>query len=60
KPLRGEGRDVLAVPVKSVCVFLLPLHTVLRAQPAPGLLRALFSKREQTKLQNPDKNESRE
>ena len=31
------------VPVKSVCVFYYPLHTVLRVPPAPGLLRALYS-----------------
>src|SRR4051794_2141112 len=40
-PLRGEGRDVSAVPVKPVCVLDYPLHTVLRAQPAPGLPCAL-------------------
>jgi hypothetical protein len=40
-PLRGESRDVSAVPVKSVCVFYYPLHTVLRAQSAPGFPCAL-------------------
>src|ERR1700741_5170378 len=45
KPLRGESRDVLAVPVKPVCVLPLPLHTVLRAQSAPGFPCALGSQR---------------
>src|SRR5262249_32894837 len=40
---RGESRDVLAVPVKSVCVLRYPLHTVLRAQSAPGFPCALCS-----------------
>src|SRR5690349_20339993 len=31
KPLRGESRDVSAVPVKSVCVLRYFQHTVLRA-----------------------------
>ncbi|HKU05307.1 MAG TPA: hypothetical protein VJR30_04495, partial [Bradyrhizobium sp.] len=47
KPLRGESRDVSAVPVKPVCVLHYPLHTVLRAQSAPGFPCALYSKREQ-------------
>ena len=41
KPLRGESRDVSAVPVKPVCVLLQFLHTVLRAQSAPGFPCAL-------------------
>src|ERR1700741_30768 len=42
-PLRGESRDVLAVPVKPVCVLSLPLHTAMRAQSAPGFPCALYS-----------------
>ena len=43
------------------CAFYpLPLHTVLRVPPAPGRLRALCSKREQTKEQNPGESASRE
>ena len=44
-PLRGESRDVSAVPVKSVCILLYFEHTVLRAQSAPGFPCALYSKR---------------
>src|SRR5689334_6241155 len=44
KPLRGESRDVSAVPVKPVCVLSLPLHTVLRVPPAPGFPCALCSR----------------
>jgi hypothetical protein len=40
-PLRGESRDVSAVLVKPVCVLVYPLHTVLRAQSAPGFPCAL-------------------
>src|SRR5215470_15537433 len=43
KPLRGESRDVSAVPVKAVCVLVYQLHTVLRAQSAPGFPCALSS-----------------
>ena len=49
KPLRGESRDVSAVPVKLVCVLHYPLHTAMRAQSAPGFPCALCSKREQTR-----------
>src|SRR5689334_381618 len=42
--LRGEGRDVPAVPVKAVCVLYYPLHMAMRAQSAPGLPCALFSR----------------
>ena len=41
KPLRGESRDVRAVPDKPVCVVSF-LHTVLRAQSALGFPCALF------------------
>ena len=59
-PLRGEGRDVLAVPVKSVCVLYYPFaHGAAGAAGARLSLRPPL-KREQTKLQNPDENESRE
>src|SRR5438105_11192498 len=44
KPLRGESRDVSAVPVKSVCVLHYPLHTLLRAQSAPAFPCALFTR----------------
>src|SRR5205085_7797487 len=44
KPLRGESRDVSAVPVKPVCALHYPLHTVLLAQSAPGLPCALCSR----------------
>jgi hypothetical protein len=44
KPLRGESRDVLAVPVvQPVCSFATGLsHTGLRAQSAPGFPCALI------------------
>jgi hypothetical protein len=43
KPLRGESRDVSAVPVKPVCVFYYPLHTVLAGAVGARLsLRPLF------------------
>src|SRR5262245_47174909 len=45
KPLRGESRDVSAVPVKTVCILLYAQHTALRAQSAPGFPCALFGKR---------------
>jgi hypothetical protein len=60
KPLRGESRDVSAVPVKSVCFLSLLLHTVLRAQSAPGFPCALYSMRGTTKLQNSGENLPRE
>src|ERR1700752_2137398 len=41
KPLRGESRDVSAVPVKSVCILLYVQHTAMRAQSAPGFPCAL-------------------
>src|SRR5262245_51723110 len=40
--------------------FLLPLHTVLRAQSAPGFPCALRFKEGATNLQNPGEDESRE
>jgi len=43
--LRGESRDVSAVPVKPVCVTSTFLHTVLRAQSALGFPCALFTER---------------
>src|SRR5262245_31888965 len=42
---RGESRAASAVPVKSVCVSSF-LHTVLRAQSAPGFPCALFKERD--------------
>jgi hypothetical protein len=60
KPLRGESRDVSAVPVKSVCILSLPSHTVLRAQSAPGFPCALSMEGGTTKMQNPGENEPRE
>jgi hypothetical protein len=52
KPLRGESRDVSAVPVKSVCILSLLSHTVLRAAVGARLsLRPLF-KRGPTNLQS--------
>jgi len=46
-PLRGEGRDVLAVPVvQPVCFLSLLSHTGLRAQSAPGFPCALFKERD--------------
>jgi hypothetical protein len=46
-PLRGESRDVLAVPVvKPVCISVALSHTGLRAQSAPGFPCALFGKRD--------------
>src|SRR5437762_6561237 len=53
KPLRGESRDVSAVPVKSVCFLLLLSHTVLRAQSAPGFPCALSKERGTMRWQNP-------
>ena len=47
KPLRGESRDVSAVPVKPVCVLSTIAHGGLRAQSAPGFPCALCSRREQ-------------
>jgi hypothetical protein len=41
-PLRGESRDVSAVPVKTVCILSLLSHTALRVHPAPGFPCALF------------------
>jgi len=58
KPLRGEGRDVSAVPVKPVCVVSF-LHTVLRAQSAPGFPCALSSERDD-EMQNSGEFEPRE
>ena len=51
---RGESRDVSAVPVKSVCVLVYPLHTVLRAQSAPGFPCASLPRRGATRCKNPD------
>ncbi len=42
KPLRGEGRDVLAVPVKSVCVFSLPIAHGDAGAVGAGLPAPLF------------------
>src|SRR4029450_350915 len=44
KPLRGDSRDVSAVPVKPVCILSLLSHTALRVHPAPGFPCALFTK----------------
>src|SRR5207245_529619 len=49
KPLRGESRDVSAVPVKPVCIVIYFQHTALRAQSAPGFPCALFSRRGTTR-----------
>src|SRR5262245_8264434 len=46
KPLRGEGRDVSAVPVKPCAFFLEFSHTALRVPPAPGFPCALSSGRD--------------
>src|SRR5262245_28466712 len=45
-PLRGESRDVSAVPVKPVCILSLLQHTAMRAQSAPGFPCALSSERD--------------
>src|SRR5262245_35463478 len=59
KPLRGESRDVLAVPVKPVCIRSLLSHTALRAQPAPGFPCALFTERD-NEMAQPGRNLPRE
>src|SRR5262245_22845139 len=46
KPLRGESRDVSAVPVKPVCILPYIQHTAMRAQSAPGFPCALFKQRD--------------
>src|SRR5262245_53200857 len=43
-PLRGESRDVSAVPVKTVCILTPLQHTAMRAQSAPGFPCALVSR----------------
>src|SRR5262249_17926778 len=60
KPLRGESRDVSAVPVKPVCILSLLSHTGLRAQSAPGFPCALFKKEGQRDANNPGENLPRE
>jgi hypothetical protein len=53
KPLRGESRDVSAVPVvKPVCFLSLVSHTGLRAQSAPGFPCALSSGEGQREYSN--------
>src|ERR1700752_296157 len=60
KPLRGESRDVSAVPVKPVCVLLTTIaHGAAGAVGARLSLRPLF-KRGRTNLQNPGKHAPRE
>jgi hypothetical protein len=50
KPLRGESRDVSAVPVvQPVCISVALSHTGLRAQSAPGFPCAPLSERGTTK-----------
>jgi len=58
--LRGESRDVSAVPVKAVCIFYYHAHTVLTGAVGARLSLRPLSKRGPTKMQNPGKNESRE
>ena len=55
KPLRGESRDVSAVPVvQPVCSFAAGLsHTGLRAQSAPGFPCALSMERGTMRWHNP-------
>jgi hypothetical protein len=61
KPLRGESRDVSAVPVVNPCAFIAHfLHTGLRAQSAPGFPCALFSRRGTTNWQHSGEIEPRE
>src|SRR5689334_3630517 len=58
--LRGESRDVLAVPVKAVCVSCYPLHMAMRAQSAPGFPCALCWEGATNWHHPRTKNESRE